>query len=94
MPLVVAGIPPQNWRSPLVDSLRRTVSAPAPRPVAAEPARFEVLAMLDSAWREIRLDCPFDGNAVEGYTLTVAVPKDAAAPLWLDTLRFEPVWAR
>ncbi|NQU10981.1 dienelactone hydrolase family protein [bacterium] len=91
--IAVNGIPPQNWKYPLVDQLRRAASATA-QPVAETPAKFTQQTKAEPNWREFALDCPFDGNAVEGYTLTVTVPKDAPGPAWLDSVRFQPVWGK
>ena len=48
----------------------------------------------DERWREDTLSCPFDGVPVEGYNMTLEIPResDKDVTFWLDDVRFEPRW--
>lgn len=89
--VAVAGIPPQNWKSALVDQLRRGVE-PAPMTVSSNMPQFGVQAQVVNQWQAITVDCPYDGHPVEGYTLALIPVKDSPLPVWVDDVRFEPVW--
>jgi hypothetical protein len=99
----VVPVPPANWKSKAVDLLRREAEATAGVEAKEVPANLQGASNdveVGTDWKQCTLAVPFDGAPIEGYNLTlkpiVANPTDATAPapiIWLDDLRFEPVWA-
>lgn len=91
----VQTLAPQNWKSAAVQALLKTIPGSLPSPPAgAEPASYTRDADATAVWKEFTVDCPWDGFATEGYSLTVSLPKDSDVELWVDDVRFAPVWRR
>ena len=88
----VTGEKPAHWNSAVVQALLATQPDWKAPPADAKPPVFTVTAEVGPEWREVTLDCPFDGVPVEGYNLTAAAPKGATATWWLDSVRFVPQW--
>jgi dienelactone hydrolase len=89
--ITVKGVPPQNWNCPVVNDLRRSVE-PTPQIYTNQMPVYSLIDSVDTQWREYSLTCPVKKIAVEGYTLTIAIHKNGTAPVWIDWVRFEPVW--
>jgi len=83
---------PAGWHMRIVDILRR--QQPDSPDIAFEnikPPVYTMDAEVGTEWKEYKLDCPFDGTPIEGYTLSIA-PTGGVATYWLDTISFTPQW--
>lgn len=89
--LLVKGLPPANWTSKAVKAILATMPDAAKLPEGAKFPSYSREAQVATEWRELTLDCPFDGVPVEGYDLVISVPDDEAT-VWLDDVKFTPQW--
>lgn len=59
----------------------------------AKATEFTSEMAIGTDWKQYTLTVPYDGKPTEGYNLVVKSGATAAASvLWLDDVRFEPVW--
>jgi len=60
--------------------------------VGADAPVFTLTADLVPEWKQVLMDCPFDGKKLEGYTLSVRPLDPQGGNIWIDSVTFQPVF--
>ena len=97
MRVFVAPFRDEHWKSGAVASI--VAKDPLLKPLLAG---FDVpLAPISPTvvevgpdWKEVVLDVPWDGSAIDHYSIVISQPLPGQATWWYDSVKFETVWKK
>jgi hypothetical protein len=84
----VTGVMPRNASSSVV-SILRGVAEPSSMKAPSYGQDF----LAGPSWKEVQLSCPFKGEPIEGYELTISCPIPGTTA-WIEGISFEPIWRK
>jgi hypothetical protein len=95
--VVVTPFSDAHWKSPAVSQLvaKDALLAPLLEKMVAESNPIaSTTEDIGPEWKEVMLDVPSDGSAIDHYVLGITQPSPGVATWWYDSVRFATVWGR